>query len=96
MVSKATIIGRASHTNVDLERARTDLHHLVAGAMSADIRRRTGSTRSTNQQMLWHIACGYLIVSHLLRLVRLFGLTDTSTVQPELCGLIAIEGVGRV
>jgi hypothetical protein len=57
----------------ELERARTDLHHLVASATAADLRRRTDGTRWTNQQMLWHMAFGYLIVSRLLRLVRLFG-----------------------
>ena len=57
----------------ELERARTDLHHLVANATPADLRRRTNGTRWTNQQMLWHMAFGYLIVTRLLRLVRLFG-----------------------
>jgi hypothetical protein len=57
----------------ELERARADMHHLVASAATADLRRRTNGTRWTNQQMLWHMAFGYLIVSRLLRLVRLFG-----------------------
>jgi hypothetical protein len=57
----------------ELERARTDLHHLVASATSAGLRRGTDGTRWTNQQMLWHMAFGYLIVSRLLPLVRLFG-----------------------
>jgi DinB superfamily len=57
----------------ELERARTDLHHLVASATPAGLRRRTNGTRWTNQQMLWHMAFGYLIVTRLLRLVRLFG-----------------------
>jgi hypothetical protein len=57
----------------ELERARTDLHHLVASATFADLRRRTEGIRWTNQQMLWHMAFGYLIASRLLRLVRFFG-----------------------
>lgn len=57
----------------ELERVRADLHHLVANATTADLRRLTDGTRWTNQQMLWHLAFGYLIVSRLLRLVRLFG-----------------------
>lgn len=57
----------------DLERARADLHHLVATASPADLRRRTDGTRWTNQQMLWHMVFGYLIVSRLLHLVRWFG-----------------------
>ncbi len=57
----------------ELERARADLHLLLDRATTADLRRRTNGTRWTNQQMLWHMAFGYLIVSRLLRLVRLFG-----------------------
>ena len=57
----------------ELERARADLHHLVAGATTADLRRLTDGTRWTSQQMLWHMAFAYLVVSRLLRLVRLFG-----------------------
>jgi DinB family protein len=71
-----TVNGQAadrSSIHEELERARTDLHHLVASATSADLRRRTDGTHWTNQQMLWHMAFGYLIVSRLLGLVRLFG-----------------------
>ena len=57
----------------ELERVRTDLHHLVAGATTVGLRRRTDATRWTNQQMLWHMVFGYIIVSRLLRLVRFFG-----------------------
>jgi len=57
----------------ELERARVDLHHLVTSATTSDLRRRTDGTRWTNEQMLWHMAFGYLIVSRLLRLVALFG-----------------------
>jgi hypothetical protein len=57
----------------ELERVRADLHRLVAQASAADLRRRTHGTRWTNQQMLWHMAFGFLIVRRLLPLVRLFG-----------------------
>jgi hypothetical protein len=57
----------------ELERARADFHHLVAGADAAALRRATNGTRWTNGQMLWHMAFGYLIVRRLLPLVRLFG-----------------------
>ena len=59
--------------HAELERVRADLHHLVAHATEADLRRRTNGTRWTNGQMLWHMAFGYLIVRRLLPLVRLFG-----------------------
>jgi hypothetical protein len=57
----------------DLERVRADLHHLVAHATQADLRRRSNGTRWTNGQLLWHMAFGFLIVRRLLPLVRLFG-----------------------
>jgi len=57
----------------ELDRVRDDLHHLVAQATAADLRRRTAGTRWTNEQMLWHMAFGFLIVRRLLPLVRLFG-----------------------
>lgn len=62
-----------SSIHEELERVRTDLHQLVGSATSADLRRLTDGTRWTNQQMLWHMAFGYLIVSRLLGLVRFFG-----------------------
>lgn len=62
-----------SSIHEELERARADLHQLVAGASPAQLRRRTDGTRWTNRQMLWHMAFGYLVVRRLLPLVRLFG-----------------------
>jgi hypothetical protein len=59
--------------HTELERVRADLHQLVARASAADLRRATNGTRWTNDQMLWHMAFGYLIVRRLLPLVRLFG-----------------------
>lgn len=57
----------------ELEQVRADLHGLVAQASVADLRRPTDGTRWTNQQMLFHMVFGYMIVWRLLPLVRLFG-----------------------
>jgi hypothetical protein len=57
----------------ELERVRADFHRLVDAATATDLARRTDGTRWTNQQMLWHMAFGYLIVRRLLPLVRMFG-----------------------
>jgi hypothetical protein len=57
----------------ELDRATATFHDLVFTASSADLGRKTVGTRWTNQQMLFHMLFGYLIVSRLLRLVRLFG-----------------------
>lgn len=57
----------------ELEGVRADLRALVEGASAADLRRRTGGTRWTNQQMLFHMVFGYMVVWRLLPLVRLAG-----------------------
>ena len=59
--------------HAELDRVRDDLHELVAHASAADLGRRTDGTRWTNQQLLWHMVFGYLIVARLRTLVRLFG-----------------------
>ena len=57
----------------DLERARAAFHELHAQATSADLKRRSRGTRWTNQQLLFHMLLGYLIIRALGNLVRLFG-----------------------
>lgn len=57
----------------DLERVRVDLRRIVAAAGADDLRRRSRGTRWTNEQLLWHMAFGFLIVRRLLPLVRIFG-----------------------
>lgn len=58
--------------HAEIERARAEFHAL-AQASPADLRRGTAGTRWTNQQMLFHMMFGYLVVQRLLPLVRLFG-----------------------
>lgn len=57
----------------ELERARRDFRRLVTGATASRLHVRTHGTRWTNQQMLFHMAFGYLVVRRLLPLVRVFG-----------------------
>jgi hypothetical protein len=57
----------------EMERVRATLSSLVGTASPADLRRRTDGTRWTNQQMLYHMVFGYVLVLRLLPLVRLFG-----------------------
>lgn len=54
----------------DMERARVELRELLAGAAPADLRRRTNGTRWTNEQLLFHMVFGYLLVRVLLPLVH--------------------------
>lgn len=57
----------------DYERARQAFHRLLDAASKADLARPTDGTRWTNEQLLWHMLFGYMIVLRLLVLVRLFG-----------------------
>jgi DinB superfamily len=67
---------KSVHAELDL--AVAALRTLVVPASSAELRRRSAGTRWTNQQLLFHMVFGYMIVNALLPLVRLFGrLPDT-------------------
>jgi hypothetical protein len=54
-----------------MDRARVELSGLLASVGAADLSRRTNGTRWTNEQLLFHMVFGYLIVRTLLPLVRL-------------------------
>jgi DinB superfamily len=56
----------------DLERARVEFHQLLDQAGPADWRRSTHGTRWTNEQLLFHMVFGYMLVRWLLRLMRVF------------------------
>jgi hypothetical protein len=57
----------------DLTACRDDLHQLLATAAStpARLRARTNGTRWSNEQLLFHMVFGFLVVRRLLPLVRL-------------------------
>jgi hypothetical protein len=57
----------------ELEQARATFRSLVTEASPADLRRATVGTRWTNQQLLFHMLFGYMVVRRLLGLVRAFG-----------------------
>jgi hypothetical protein len=57
----------------ELERARQTFHDLHARATDAELRRGSTGTRWTNQQLLFHMLLGYLIMRALMNLVRVFG-----------------------
>jgi DinB superfamily len=59
--------------HAELELARGTFQMLVATASPDDLRRPTVGTRWTNQQLLFHLLLGYLVVLRLLWLVRFFG-----------------------
>ena len=57
----------------DLERARADFQHLLAAVEDDDWNKPTSGTRWTNEQLLFHMLFGYMVVRRLLFLVRIFG-----------------------
>jgi hypothetical protein len=65
-------IDRAA-VRAEMEQARHDFRQLIRDATPEDLRRPSDGTKWTNQQLLFHMLFGYLIVRALLVLVRLFG-----------------------
>lgn len=58
--------------HAELDRARVAFHALLDQAGAEALRRPSSGTRWTNQQLLFHMLLGYLIVRALLALVRVF------------------------
>ncbi|WP_144663326.1 DinB family protein [Paenarthrobacter nicotinovorans] len=52
-------------------RARTDLDAWLADATLADLRRKSSGTKWTNEELLFHMVFGYMVVRALLPLVHL-------------------------
>jgi hypothetical protein len=55
----------------DLTACRNDLHDLLAAATPAGLRARSNGTSWNNEQLLFHMVFGFLVVRRLLPLVRL-------------------------
>lgn len=61
-----------AHVSADLEKARVEFHRLLDVAGPDDWRRPTLGTRWTNEQLLFHMVFGYMVVQRLLILVKVF------------------------
>jgi len=57
----------------EMDDARLTLRRLLSMADPETLRRRSNGTRWTNEQLLFHMVFGYMIVRALLILVRVFG-----------------------
>src|SRR5260370_34062408 len=57
----------------EFDRVQADFHELLGQATRADLARRTDGTRWTNEQLLFHMLFGYIIVRALLPLAAVFG-----------------------
>ena len=60
-----------SDISAEMERVRVDFRHLLDHA-SAGLRAVTNGTKWTNEQLLFHMLFGYLLVHNLLPLVKAF------------------------
>jgi hypothetical protein len=58
--------------DADLQRAATDFHDLVNSATVVELRTPTNGTKWTNEQLLFHMLFGFLLVRALLVLVKAF------------------------
>jgi hypothetical protein len=58
--------------SADLDRARTDFHHLLGQVGSDEWDNRTTGTMWNNEQLLFHMVFGYMITQQLLILVSVF------------------------
>ncbi len=67
------VLDRAA-VRAEMDQARADFRRLVSHASPAGLRQPSDGTRWTNQQLLFHMLFGYLIVRALLILVPIFGL----------------------
>jgi hypothetical protein len=57
----------------EMDRARVELYGLVDRADAADFDRLSNGTRWTNEQLLFHMVFGFMVVARLLPLVRILG-----------------------
>ncbi|MFF3940895.1 DinB family protein [Streptomyces phaeofaciens] len=70
-MSESAVDRKAVHE--EMERARAAFHQLLDHAAAADLRRPTDGTRWTNEQLLFHMLFGYILIRPLLVLLRIFG-----------------------
>ena len=57
----------------EMDRARTEFHRLLEQASPAELARVSDGTRWTNEQLLFHMLFGYLVVRNLRVIVKIFG-----------------------
>jgi hypothetical protein len=61
----------------EYSRARADLDRWLSGATAADLHRKSNGTKWTNEELLFHMVFGYMIVRALLPLVHLINRLPT-------------------
>jgi hypothetical protein len=69
-----------------MERVRVDFHHLLDIATSAELQSQTNGTKWTNEQLLFHMLFGYLLIHNLI-LVKAFARLPRSFSKAFAAGL---------
>ena len=76
----------------ELRHARVTFRHLAEDASPKELARRSSGTRWTNQQLLFHMLLGYLIMRALIILAGMFARLPASTSQVFARLLEAVTG----
>jgi hypothetical protein len=76
--------------DAEMERVAGDFRELVDSATGAELRAPTNGTKWTNEQLLFHMLFGYLLVRALLGLVKAFGRLPTSVSRVFATALNAV------
>jgi hypothetical protein len=71
----------------EIRSARADFHLQVDEVTSAELRKRSNGTRWTNDQLLFHMLFGYMIVRTLLS-IGLSNLFNDAWARPSLARLL--------
>jgi hypothetical protein len=62
-----------SEIRAEMDRARAEFHRLLTQSSPGDLARASDGTRWTNEQLLFHMLFGYLIVRNLRVIVKILG-----------------------
>jgi len=76
----------------ELEWVRLDFRGLVDRATVADLHKASQGTKWTNEQLLFHMLFGYLLVRHLMILVGVFARLPSGASRCFAAGLNAVTG----
>ena len=72
MADNGQLVSKQAVRN-ELESARLTFHRVLDSMSPADLRRPTKGTKWNNEELLFHMLFGYLIVLSLIPIVKLFG-----------------------
>lgn len=73
-------------------RALRDLNSWLENATTSELQRKSNGTRWTNEELLFHMVFGYMIVRSLLPLVRIMSRLPPSWIRGFAAGLNAVTG----